>query len=1062
MLAIGCTQPATHEDADLAGNNTGGDLAGSPTDLAGSPTDLAGSTTDLAGAVDLAGAPDLTTGMPTITSFTSAKSTITRGTATTLTAQFGGGSGTVDNGVGAVQSGVAISTGNLDTTTTFTLTVRDGGGDSATKTLTVTVVDAPVITSFTADHTTLTSGDSAKLHGVFSGGTGSVDNGVGALVSGVDQTVGPLTSTTIYTLTVTNGAGDSATAMVTITVVGAPSITSFTAGQSTVTFGHATTLSAVFSGGTGSIDQGIGVVSSGVAKSTGNLSMTTTYTLTVTNGAGEVVTQQLIITAVQPALIDQFDVGMSPITAGQSTTLTATFSHGTGSIDHGVGAVTSLVAQSTGVLTTSTTFTLTVTDPAGDSVTQQAQVLVSPAPVITSFSAARSTVSAGGATDLTAVFAGGTASVDQGFGGILNNQPTSTGPLSTTTTFTLTVTNSLGYPVTKQVVVTVVPLPSIDSFVAGKTLTTEGKTTTLTASFSGGTGFVDNGVGPVVSASPAPTLALALGDTDFKLTVTNAAGDSVQSDVLVTAVAAPHADNLVVDTGYIKKGTAEHLYPFFRNGTPTIDHGVVVPNGTVNGDGLPTQAVDQDTYWTMTVTNAAGDIDTTSSELVRVYLDDAPCKDAKIRNPAAPDGLYLLGGPYTGTLVQCDMTHDGGGWMKILQLHDQPYTPTATGAGDISTPSPTAFAKLPDSAIPSGIQEYRFMGNQTPDKLFFVSGTQWDDTHRSWNLTDGGYWGCVSSDEASCSYKTFFHDDSLDTLPVIDPNDDCTRFVVDFNGNSQCMNISDTQRCMSAGTSCGGGAGNPMIQDLTIWQRTTYRQYMMSQYAFGQTILYFPFDPSGGSANIDQWSGGNLAWSLPPYDLVNDDGTPLVQPGGSAQFDGNAFLWLDWSASFNPGDNPPDQQEFAVEAWFEVTGGSGPRAIISSRDDNGTNTMGWALYINAANHVEFWTGQDNADSWVILQDPNPVTLNQRHHVVARYDKSDKHIFLDGVDVAACTSGCLPAAANMTRPLRIGAGGTGDNTTAQDFFVGRLDEVAFYSGFRFDLERAQADYKQGSF
>jgi hypothetical protein len=51
--------------------------------------------------------------------------------------------------------------------------------------------------------------------------------------------------------------------------------------------------------------------------------------------------------------------------------LTAVFSNGTGFIDHGVGSVASGVGVSTGPVTAATTFTLTVTNEFGDSVTAQ-------------------------------------------------------------------------------------------------------------------------------------------------------------------------------------------------------------------------------------------------------------------------------------------------------------------------------------------------------------------------------------------------------------------------------------------------------------------------------------------------------------------------------------------------------------------------------------------------------------------------------------------------------------------------------------------------------------------
>jgi hypothetical protein len=60
-------------------------------------------------------------------------------------------------------------------------------------------------------------GGSTTLTPVFSNGNGAVDNGVGVVTNGAATMVTP-TSTTIYTLTVTNAAGTSVTAMAKVTV----------------------------------------------------------------------------------------------------------------------------------------------------------------------------------------------------------------------------------------------------------------------------------------------------------------------------------------------------------------------------------------------------------------------------------------------------------------------------------------------------------------------------------------------------------------------------------------------------------------------------------------------------------------------------------------------------------------------------------------------------------------------------------------------------------------------------------------------------------------------------
>jgi len=71
-----------------------------------------------------------------------------------------------------------------------------------------------------------------------------------------------------------------------ITIVAAPSISSFTPSTLTPLYNSSATLTPIFTNGVGSIDNGIGIVASGVTYSTPALNSPTSFTLTVTNSAG--------------------------------------------------------------------------------------------------------------------------------------------------------------------------------------------------------------------------------------------------------------------------------------------------------------------------------------------------------------------------------------------------------------------------------------------------------------------------------------------------------------------------------------------------------------------------------------------------------------------------------------------------------------------------------------------------------------------------------------------------------------------------------------------------------
>jgi hypothetical protein len=163
--------------------------------------------------------------LPLISSFAPSATTITSGSATTLTAYFANGVGLINPGAIAVSSGVLVSL-NPAATTTYTLTVTNDAGTFVTAQLTVTVVPPPVITSFIAGAAQIAVGASTTLTAVFSNGTGSINPGALPVSSGVPVNVTPMATTT-YTLTVVNSAGTSttATAGVVVTTVTLVSIT---------------------------------------------------------------------------------------------------------------------------------------------------------------------------------------------------------------------------------------------------------------------------------------------------------------------------------------------------------------------------------------------------------------------------------------------------------------------------------------------------------------------------------------------------------------------------------------------------------------------------------------------------------------------------------------------------------------------------------------------------------------------------------------------------------------------------------------------------------------------
>jgi hypothetical protein len=350
-------------------------------------------------------------------------------------------------------------------TTTYTLTVKNAAGTTATVQATVTVVPAPSITSFTfqGNQTTLTitQGVATKvgLKGSFTNGTGSIDQSVGPVTSPFNQNGISVSSTTTYTLTVTNAAGTQVTALVTVTAVPAPTITSFTAASTTITAGTTTTLTGAFSDGTGVVT--INGSSNPVPITSGTpLTVsppgvgTTDYTLTVTNAAGTTVTRSASVTTVAAPVISSFTADALTITDGASTRLHPVFLNGVGTISPTVGAVTSGNAYSVSPASdTQTAYTLTVTNSVGAVVTSSLTITTVAAPAITSFTATPNPiVTDAGVTSsmLSYTFTGGTGTISPSVGAVTSGGSAQVSP-ATSTVYTLSVENGAGTVVTSSI-----------------------------------------------------------------------------------------------------------------------------------------------------------------------------------------------------------------------------------------------------------------------------------------------------------------------------------------------------------------------------------------------------------------------------------------------------------------------------------------------------------------------------------------------------------------------------------------------------------------------------------
>jgi len=243
---------------------------------------------------------------PVITAFSGGPANINVGQSTQLTwSVYGATSVSLSNGTTTTTSPTSPLTVTPAVTTTYTLTATNAIGTSTYST-TVTVLQLPVISSFTATPPSVTAGSSSVLAWTVSGETtlslattvGTATTSAVESIASTGVTVTPASSAS-YTLTATNAAG---TATATAGVAVTPLIKTFTATPSTVTAGQPVTLAWTTTGATTYQISGV----SGTLTSSSVIvypAASTTYTLTAT-GAGTTSTTTASVTVSSASALD--------------------------------------------------------------------------------------------------------------------------------------------------------------------------------------------------------------------------------------------------------------------------------------------------------------------------------------------------------------------------------------------------------------------------------------------------------------------------------------------------------------------------------------------------------------------------------------------------------------------------------------------------------------------------------------------------------------------------------------------------------------------------------------
>jgi predicted transcriptional regulator len=578
--------------------------------------------------------------------------TICPGGSTTLTAS-GGGTYVWSNSLG---TNAAVSLSPASTTAyTVTVTAADGCTDSETATVTVATATASI-----SGTTSVCTGGSTTL--TASGAGAGMYAWSNSLGSNAGITVSPTTSTT-YTVTVTNASGCTDSESATVTVNSLP--TAAIGGTTSICNGSSTTLTAS-GAGTYAWSNSLGT-NAGITVSPAT---NTTYTVTVTdiNGCTDSETASITVNSLPTAAIG----GTTTICTGGSTTLTAS---GAGA---GTYAWANSLGSNTGITvspTTNTIYTVTVTDINGCTDSETASVTVNSLP--SAAIGGTTTICSGGSTTLTASGAGaGTYAWSNSLG---SNAGIMVSP-TTTTSYTVTVTDANGCTDSETVNVTVNSLPT--AAIGGTTAICTGGSTTLTAS-GAGTYAWSNSLGSNAGITVSPTT-----NTSYTVTVTDANGctDSETANVTVNSLpTAAIGGTTTICTGGSTTLTASGA------GTGTY----AWANSLGSNAGITVSPTSGTTY-TVTITDANG---CTDSETASVTVNSLP-------TASISGATQICSGSSTTLTASGGSTY---GWSSSLGVNaavsvsptsNTTYTVTVTDInGCTDTESFSLAVDLPSAAI---------------------------------------------------------------------------------------------------------------------------------------------------------------------------------------------------------------------------------------------------------------------------------------------------------------------------------------------------------------------------
>lgn len=612
------------------------------------------------------------------------------GEGTTFTAQVQGLGGPNQGVTWSASGGSVAANGGYTAPVaggTYAVTARSTQDTSKSGSATVYVSTITVGAPAPAN-TSVYAGNSVQYSASVSG---AVATGVTWSVTGGGGTIsasGLFTATTpgAYTVRATSQA-DGVTASTTpVTVV---SLGASLAGATTIPYGGSTTLTPTFAIGTGVLNPGNRSVTSGTPVSVGPLTATTTYTLTVTNGA-YTAPPALATVSVSAVSVSGPTPGGATVKVGGQLQYTATVN---GALNPGITWSVSGggTINASGLFTATAIggpYTVTATSQADGTKVGSTSVTVSDLGVSL---AGSKTISYGGSTTLTPAFSGGSGVLNPGNLAVTSGVPVSVGPLTATTLYTLTVTNG-GYSTPASATVTVTPVgisaisPANPTVSAGSQLQFGA---TVTGALNANIKWSVSGGGTIGESTGLFTASTVGGP--FVVTAASVAKPDVASNTQVTVGGLGVS---LAGAKTISYGGTTTLTPSFAAGSGVLNPG---NRPVTNGNPVTVGPLTSTTDYLLTVTN--GGVSNVASARITVT-------GVTVSTPVPANASVSSGGTLTFSAVVSGAEDAGVSWSvseigSIISASGVftadragTYTVTATSVADGTKTASTSVTVL--------------------------------------------------------------------------------------------------------------------------------------------------------------------------------------------------------------------------------------------------------------------------------------------------------------------------------------------------------------------------------